>query len=309
MKILFTAILLFTTLLVVPLCSFYFGKAPGPAEWDVLYRLIKIATTATLVCFVVGELTGNNSQVDKTWSLLPVAYTWIVADTGGYSLRLVIMAILVTIWGIRLTINFALKGAFRWKFWAGEEDYRWQVLRQKPAFNSRWKWTLFNLLFICCYQNLLILAFTLPAVVAMQFNSTPLNTGDFISAGLLLFFIAFETVADIQQWKFQSKKWSLLKAGQPLNTEYQAGFLSKGLWAYCRHPNYFAEQSVWICFYCFSVAAGAGRINWSIAGCLLLVLLFQGSAAFSEEISATKYPGYKNYQLQVNKFIPMPRKK
>jgi len=37
--------------------------------------------------------------------------------------------------GIRLTANFALKGAYHWRFWGGEEDYRWQVLRGKAEFN------------------------------------------------------------------------------------------------------------------------------------------------------------------------------
>lgn len=34
------------------------------------------------------------------------------------------MAILVNLWGIRLTLNFARKGGYSWKFWEGEEDYR-----------------------------------------------------------------------------------------------------------------------------------------------------------------------------------------
>jgi len=44
--------------------------------------------------------------------------------------------------------------------------------------------------------------------------------------------------------------------------------------------------------------------NWSIAGAVLLVLLFIGSSNFSEEISANKYPDYKNYQKKVPRFIP-----
>jgi steroid 5-alpha reductase family enzyme len=206
MKILSTALLLLFTLIVVPIVSYYFGTAPGAHEWQLLHRLLLVAGIAALVCFVLGEATGNNSQVDKLWSLLPIAYTWMVADAGGYSARLVLMAMLATIWGIRLTANFALKGAYQWKFWTGEEDYRWQVLRQKPEFRPRWKWTLFNLFFISLYQNLLILAFTLPAVVALQFNDRPLGTWDIVATIAMLFFIGYETIADIQQWRFQSTK-------------------------------------------------------------------------------------------------------
>jgi len=36
----------------------------------------------------------------------------------------------------------------------------------------------------------------------------------------------------------------------------------------------------------------------------LLIILFKGSSDFSEEISAKKYPAYKEYQKRVSRFIP-----
>lgn len=306
MKIISTAILLLFTLLAVPAISYFFGTAPGPAEWEAVATLAKLAAAAVVLTFVTGELTGNNSQVDKLWSILPVVYTWFVADYGNYAPRLVLMSILVTIWGVRLTVNFGLKGAYLLRFWAGEEDYRWKVLRRKPEFSQRWKWTLFNLFFISGYQNVLILLFTLPTILALQYPDRPLGTADFLIAGLMLFFIGYETVADIQQWNFQSRKKSCQEAGGVLPADVRKGFLDRGLWAFSRHPNYFAEQSIWICFYLFSIAAGGAIINWSITGCLLLVVLFQGSSNFSESISAGKYPEYRAYQQKVSRFIPLP---
>jgi steroid 5-alpha reductase family enzyme len=305
MKIIPIAILLFITLLIVPIFSYFFGTALGDLEMQALNTLIKLAGGVVLYCFVVGELTSNNSQVDKLWSIMPIAYAWIVADFGDYHPRLVVMATLVTVWGVRLTANFALKGAYQWKFWTGEEDYRWAVLRQKPEFQPKWKWTLFNFFFISGYQNVLILLFTLPTIVVLQNPDQALGTFDYVIAGLMFFFIFFEMVADIQQWKFQSKKWALIKAGQELSGEYKKGFLDTGLWRFSRHPNYFAEQAIWVCFYLFSVSASGQWLNWSIAGSLLLILLFMGSSTFSEEISAGKYPAYADYQKRVPRFIPL----
>jgi len=304
MKIVSTAILLGVTLLAVPVFTFFFGTTLGSTEWEVVNLLLKILAGVIAYAFIVGEITRNNSQIDKLWSLLPILYTWIVAGYGNFTPRLVIMSLLVTIWGLRLTFNFAMKGAYQWKFWAGEEDYRWLVLRQKPEFNPRWKWTLFNLFFISGYQSALILLFTLPSIVALQYNAVPLGILDIVAAVLLFCFIVMETLADIQQWKFQSRKWALIKAGQELTGDYKKGFVDKGLWAVSRHPNYFAEQAIWVCFYLFSVAASGQWFNWSIAGCLLLIVLFQGSAGFSEEISAGKYPGYAEYQKRVSRFVP-----
>jgi steroid 5-alpha reductase family enzyme len=308
MRIITTAILLVITLLAVPVFSYYFGTALGHSGWEALNTLIIMTAIFAVLTFVVGELTGNNSQVDKLWSLMPIAYVWVVAAYGDYSPRLVLMSILVTLWGIRLTANFALKGSYQWRFWGGEEDYRWKALRAKPEFQPRWKWTLFNLFFISGYQNVLILLFTLPAIVALQNNTVPLGIFDYIIAALMLFFLGFETLADIQQWNYQSRKRAQIIAGAELRGDYKKGFLDKGLWAFSRHPNYFAEQALWVSFYLFGVAASGQWFNWSIAGCLLLVVLFQGSSGFSEEISAGKYPEYYAYQKRVPRFLPLGRK-
>lgn len=308
MKKALLSLILGLSLLAAPLSYYFFGPTLGAPEWEVLRVLLYVAGVVTLYCFIAGELTGNNSQVDKLWSILPIAYVWIMAYYGGFTPRLLLMAVLVTVWGVRLTANFALKGAYHWKFWSGEEDYRWKVLRAKDEFKPHWKWMLFNLLFICLYQNILILLFTLPALVTLQFPETPLGWLDAMAALLMLFFIVFETIADIQQWRFQSKKWALIRTGKELRDPYSKGFLDSGLWAYSRHPNYFAEQATWVSFYIFSVASGASAFNWTIAGFLLLIVLFQGSSTFAEEISSGKYPDYKQYRKKVSKMIPFPRK-
>ena len=81
-------------------------------------------------------------------------------------------------------------------------------------------------------------------------------------------------------------------------------FNTTGLWKLSRHPNYFAEQGTWIAFYIFSIGAGVGVFNWSVIGALLLVVLFLGSSALSEQISASKYPEYDSYCKSVSKFFP-----
>ena len=56
--------------------------------------------------------------------------------------------------------------------------------------------------------------------------------------------------------------------------------------------------------YAFSIVASGRWVNWSMAGCILLLLLFQGSADFSEKISAEKYPKYNDYIKNVPRFLP-----
>lgn len=308
MKIITTAGLLIITLIFVPIFSWFFATPLGVLEWKAVHTLIYLCLAVIAYCFIAGELSGNNSQVDKLWSLIPIAYVWIVADIADFNDRTVLMALLATLWGLRLTYNFSRHGAYQWKFWTGKEDYRWEVLRQKKEFQPRWKWTLFNLFFISGYQNILILLFTLPTIIALQFQTNPLGVLDYIAAGSMFFFIVFEYIADEQHWKYQSKKWAMINAGEELKGDYKKGFLDKGLWSLSRHPNYFAEQAIWVSFYLFSVAASGQWLNWSISGALLLVVLFQGSSQFSEEISAAKYPEYPKCQKEKPRFFPIGRK-
>ena len=83
-----------------------------------------------------------------------------------------------------------------------------------------------------------------------------------------------------------------------LKADYARGFLTRGLFSWSRHPNFFAEQSMWWAFYLFAVAAkggpAGGQDAWVqpyLAGPVLLSLLFQGSTSFTEGITAAKYPG------------------
>ena len=309
MNIKLIATLIGISLIACPLLYIFVGPALNATQLETLGLLGVIAGCSALFCFTVGEATTNNSQMDKLWSILPVVYTWVIAARGGMNARLVVMAVLATLWGARLTVNFARKGAYRLKFWEGEEDYRWKVLRAKKEFQPHWKWMVFNFFFICIYQNALVLMTTFPALVLMN-STVPFGWMDGVAAVLMLGFIIYETVADEQQWRFQSTKWKMISKGKKLEelpAPYNKGFNTVGLWSVSRHPNYFAEQAIWCCFYLFTIGGGIGIVNWSMIGALLLIVLFLGSSAFAEEISASKYPEYVRYCQRVSCFFPGKR--
>lgn len=299
-----SAILMIVSLAVIPTLAVMFDKGLTPLQMEILKKLLWMYGGITAATFIISEITRNCSQVDKIWSLKPIAYAWTAAYMGGMDTRLIIMALLVTFWGLRLTYNFARRGGYSWKFWSGEEDYRWAVLRKDPAFNNPIKWFFFNLFFISIYQNAVILLFTMPILLAVDPSNSSLNAIDYICIVGIISLIIWETVADQQQWNYQTEKYRKIKAKEPLNPEEAQGFISSGLWGVSRHPNYFAEQSIWVVFYFFSVAATDRWLNWTAIGFILILVLFQGSVDFSEGISASKYPKYKDYQNKVSKFLP-----
>ena len=269
-----------------------------------------VCGSAMAYCFIVGEITHNFSQMDKLWSLLPIAYAWIVAGRGGMKPRLIVMAAIITLWGMRLTFNFARKGAYKLKFWQGEEDYRWAILRQNKIFQKKVAWSLFDLFFISIYQNLIVLAICLPTLAVME-SGVAFGPWDYLASTLACGFLCLELIADEQQWKFHQTKKRLLKEGkalEELDAPYNLGFNTIGLWGYMRHPNYLGEQGIWLSLYVFVIGAGVaqyGVFHWSVVGSLFLVFLFLGSSNLGESISSGKYPKYQSYIRQVPKYFPL----
>ncbi len=264
-----------------------------------LLLVVIVAGAVSAACWIASLLTRDTSWVDRIWSVVPVVYVWIIAGASGFTdPRLLVMAVIVTLWGARLTFNFARKGGY-----SGVEDYRWAILRgrMKP-----WLFQVFNVLFIVLFQNALLVLITLPAYVALQ-HPAPLGAWDVTLAVLFLALLAGEFAADQQQWDFhQAKK----RAGGDL----PPGFATTGLFRFSRHPAFFFEQAQWWVFYAIgavaAVTAGAdlwgGALNASIAGAVLLTALFTGSTIFTESISAARHPAYRQYQRTTSMIVPLP---
>ncbi len=253
------------------------------------------AGVATL-CWLLSVITKEYSWVDRLWSIVPAVYAALFAWHAGFAdLRLVIMMVLASLWAARLTFNFARKGGYA----PGGEDYRWPVLRSRM---SAAQFQLFNVVFIAGIQNVILLLITLPSAAALAHTGAPLGILDAIATALFLLFLAGETIADEQQWRFHQTKKARKSRGEPVERE----FLTTGLFRFSRHPNFFCEQAIWWSFYLFSVASGAGWLNWSLLGALVLTALFHGSTKFTEELTLAKYPSYADYQKRVSRLLPLP---
>ena len=108
--------------------------------------------------FIKSTITKNYSFVDRSWSILPILYAWVLCD---FKPRTIVMSVLITFWGLRLTWNFYRKGGYE----PGEQDYRWPILRL--SIKNDFAWHLFNFGFISYYQNALLLAISMPGIVEL----------------------------------------------------------------------------------------------------------------------------------------------
>ena len=256
---------------------------------------IVLAVTCSLT-WLLSLPTKDTSWVDRIWSVVPIVYAWVFAGGANFAdMRLNVIAGLITLWGARLTFNFARKGGYA----PGGEDYRWEILRKQM---KPWQYQVFNIVFIVIIQNVILLGITLP-MNDLLLHPAAYSQVDLALTLLFLGLLTFETVADQQQWNFHQHK----KAQKAAGREVHPGFLDKGLWSVSRHPNFFAEQSQWWVVYLLSVSS-VGFTTWSWVGAAVLTALFIGSTRFTEEITSGKYPEYKQYQERVSMLVPWPAK-
>lgn len=105
-------------------------------------------------------------------------------------------------------------------------------------------------------QNVLLLLIATPALIAAT-HPTPLTPTDGVLAFAVLALLAWEFTADNQQfayhaWKHRASVPYVARAQWPgarlawTTDDAARGFCTRGLWAWSRHPNFFAEQSIWV---------------------------------------------------------------
>ena len=104
-------------------------------------------------------------------------------------------------------------------------------------------------------QNVILFIFAIPIQMAAVQQPESLGTSDYVLAALALVDIAAEFVSDNQQYSYQTYKRSgvLAKNEWPgariqwTEADAKRGFVTRGLWGWSRHPNFFCEQSFWVC--------------------------------------------------------------
>ena len=248
-----------------------------------------------IASFGFGIITKDNSWIDRIWSILPVGFAWYYAYRSGCALAPCVSAALVTFWGARLTFNFARKGGY-----SGEEDYRWAVLRKKIP--NPFLWQLFNLFFISLFQSGLFVLFTYPIYSLTLSTAEELPVLFWIFSALGIALVCFEFAADQQQWNFHAAKKAAAEQKDyplPYAGDVRNGFLSRGLFALSRHPNYFGELGFWWTIWLAALPFTRDLIGSGLFGPVVLTAVITGSTFLAESITSSKYPGYKDYQKKV----------
>jgi steroid 5-alpha reductase family enzyme len=258
-------------------------------QLDIL--LINLLTVLALMFlgWLISVKKDNVTLVDSLWGLGFVAIAWMtVWLTPDKGPRQAWMAVLVTLWGLRLSLHLS------WRNWGQGEDPRYGQWR-KASGERFWIVSLYKVFLL---QAIFLWLIALSLQVG-QMSPTPPRLTAFDYGGIALWTVGFlfESAADWQLLRFKA------------NPANKGQVMDRGLWAYSRHPNYFGEVLVWWGLFLMTLATPNSA--WTIVSPLIIttVLLKMTGIPLTEEAIARTRPGYTDYVRRTNAFIPgWPRK-
>ena len=252
-------------LLGIYLASFSVGIFVGNSYTDfgLIGKSAMVIFASVIVIWLFSFISNNSSVFDPYWSVAPVVflvYYW--GNASGIwhlafgiwftNVRFVLLFILVSLYGVRLTWNFL-------RNWKGlkHEDWRYVDFRKKTG---AFYWSV-SLAGIHFFPAFMVFIGTLSVWVSVSQGIRPMNILDILGLAVTGMAILLETRADKQLLEFVR------------SNKEEGKTMDQGLWSVCRHPNYLGEMSFWWGLYFFALAANPGYW-WVIIGPLAITLMF-----------------------------------
>lgn len=225
----------------------------------------------------------DNGVVDVGWGGGFTVLAWYlhVYHTHAHSL---LVAILISLWGLRLSIYIGLRN-----FKNGKEDWRY----------AKWRKDWGQWFFLRSWLQVFLLQGFFMWLVSLSFQQRPatLTLHWYQHLGILVFFYGFlwESIADYQLFRFKQKN---INHGK---------IMMSGLWRFSRHPNYFGEAVLW--WGIFLIVLPWGHWYWSLLSAATMTwLLTRVSGVPFLEWKYRDHPEYLQYIRTTPAFLPDFRK-
>jgi steroid 5-alpha reductase family enzyme len=254
---------------------------------DLWFRLLIADIAATFSIWICSQVFANASIYDPYWSVQPIVILdLLLIKTGLFSLPAILLCLVVSLWGIRLTANWAM--SFQGLH---AQDWRYDLIKSKTGR----LYPLANLIGIQMMPTLVVYACILPASIYISQGG---GFNGLTAIGLLISLtgLVLESVSDYQIHNFQQ-----------LHKD-RTRLIHSGLWRYSRHPNYLGEIMMW--WGVFAVLLSSWPAAWYLGiGAFLNTALF---IFISIPMAEAKLAGYKAdyamYRQKTPMLLPLPRK-
>ena len=268
------------TNLLIALIAFFIAISIAIATGiELVFNAVFLAFAIQWIAFIPAYIFQTEKFYDLTGSLTYLLVIW-------YSLTLssdqftnlnganIVIVLLISLWAIRL-------GSFLFmRIHHDGEDKRFRSI--KPSASQFFMtWTL---------QGLWVSLCSMCALTAISSN-TGIVTNAFFYIGLALFILGFaiEVMADMEKSAFKA------------NQENKDKFITTGLWARSRHPNYFGEIVLWtgIAVMSFSSLEGLQYLTLISPIFTYLLLVYVSGVRMLEARGDLKWgdnPAYQEYK-------------
>ena len=241
-----------------------------------------------IIWYIIAIRKQNFAVVDIAWGggfILIALFNLFVLP--GITLRQLGVTLLVCIWGLRLGVHL-----FR-RNWNKPEDFRYNNMRQKwgEKANAR----AFRNVF--AFQGVWMIVIGYPIVLIQVFSATSLTLWDGIGICVWVVGFLFESISDHQLHLF-------VKCERTADNS----IMTKGLWRYSRHPNYFGESMMWWGIYLITLSVPGGYLGLLSPLSMTFLLVYVSGIPILEK-KYTSNQAYQEYAKRTSIFIPwFPRK-
>ena len=187
--------------------------------WPVFAVCAALAFGVNWLVFIPSAIAKTEKFYDLTGGITYITVTLVaVSLSSEMDLRARIVAAFVVIWSARLA-TFLFRRISK-----DGKDGRFDDIKGRPS-RFLMAWTL---------QGLWVLLTAAAALAVITGgNKVPLGIVGYVGIAVWLLGFGIEVVADRQKSKWRE------------NPDNKGDFIDVGLWAWSRHPNYFAEWMVW----------------------------------------------------------------
>ena len=259
------------------------------ADYHLMIQVLIADVVATIVIFAFSVVFKNSSFYDAYWSVMPMVIVGylISLQTDAELIRQLMLALVILLWGFRLTANWAYT-------WSGLDHVDWRYVNLQKKAGLLW-WPL-SFTGVHLYPTILVFLGCIPMYHALVIGTQPINGFDYLALTVGLVSVWIEFQSDRELHRFRDVRHS--------RTEV----LDTGLWSLCRHPNYLGEIGVWVSVLLFGYAAVGYADYWMLAGSAAMILLFTiVSIPMIEKKLIEDKPGYVAYKAKTFSLIPLSK--
>ena len=258
-------------------------------ELDSVVLSLSLCLAAVIVLAVTGWFyslwADEVSIVAPLWPIMVLICTLIYSNFSGANgpLSIAVQA-MVLLWSLRMAAFLLIRDHYR----PEQRQYRLMRIELSTAFYRK----SLPKIFFGHALSAWIASFIFAILLFDISNGTTQWTGiHSFAIGAFVVGLIVQTIADYQLHRYSK------------NIKRVSGTFEKGLWRYCRHPNYFAECLIWWSWGIFAIPSGNVLAMVSPIFITYLMVRVKAAQEVEDEI-ASRRPDYKKYIKTTNFMLP-----